>query len=191
MPPTVYGGNRSFHRSREVNKFIVGEGFPLPPFVSFKPFATADDRWSPLRCTVVTVCSTALRCNPIITQIGRENNISAEICSYHFASQEIFTYGESPESFCGDPFCINGEVFRALCNNRIDVVGLCEFLVKIPAFELLTGLLAGDILDPARGNRKRLAVIYRDFLVVLSSSPNWLNCTTSSSVIPLAISVNI
>ena len=37
----MFGDNRSFHRSREVNKFIVGEGFPLPPFVLFNPFATA------------------------------------------------------------------------------------------------------------------------------------------------------
>ena len=36
--PYGYGGNRLFHRSRGVNKFIVGEGFPLPPFVLIKPF---------------------------------------------------------------------------------------------------------------------------------------------------------
>ena len=36
--PTEFCSYRSFHRNREVNKFIVGEGFPLPPFVSIKPF---------------------------------------------------------------------------------------------------------------------------------------------------------
>ena len=30
----------------------------FPPFVSVKPFATAGDRWSPLRCMEVIVYST-------------------------------------------------------------------------------------------------------------------------------------
>ena len=44
--PTVYGDNHSFHRSGEVNKCIVGEGFPLPPVVLVKSFVYGSPRTS-------------------------------------------------------------------------------------------------------------------------------------------------
>ena len=49
--PTVYGDNHSFHRSREVNKFIVGEGFPLPPFILVKLFVHGGSKPPPYDVT--------------------------------------------------------------------------------------------------------------------------------------------
>ena len=62
----------------------------------------------------------------------------------------------------GDPFCIDCKVLRAFLDHGIEVVSLRVFLIEIPALDLIAGLLAGHVLEPACGNFQLLAVIDRD-----------------------------
>ena len=49
VAPTVYGGNCSFHRSREVAQFTVGADSIIRPFVSVKLFDIGRTKALPYR----------------------------------------------------------------------------------------------------------------------------------------------
>ena len=50
--------NRLFHHNGGITKFMVGEGFPLPPFVFVKSFVHGSPRTSTPTDMAVTVYST-------------------------------------------------------------------------------------------------------------------------------------